>query len=782
MASNDVQVGVSFNKDDVSAGISKVSSTIKSAASTMGNIGSAALDGIKNLALGIGAAATAAATGIAAIGKKSIEAYASFEQLAGGVETLFGAGGKTIEEYAASVGKAVWEIEEEYDSLMQAQSTVMKNAKEAYETAGMSANEYMETVTSFSASLIASLDGDTQEAAKQADMAITDMSDNANKMGTSLESLQNAYAGFAKQNYTMLDNLKIGYGGTKEEMQRLLRDAQAISGIEYDISSFNDVVSAIHVIQTQIGITGTTAKEANETIEGSARAMKAAFENLLVGFADENQNVGDLIESLIDRVQIYLSNLLPRIQEFIRAFIASLPQLIEGIKEVGRTIFTAIVEAVQENGGQFAEVLSNVVTSAMHNLAAIIKTMLPVAVQALQSFISSFAEFVASEDFADIISALFDAVTMIAAQLFDLTIQYIPQLVEYVLSTIRSVFEMVVSSDFSQIVDNLVSKLVEMFSSVFQLLAEYGPQIGSMALDMLKKVFTTIADLIKKVDLGAVISSVLQVIGDVLGAILEALPDIIATIFDTLSSLIKSIDIQGIIEGIFSIIENIFTHLPDIIMAILEGIGSIIEAIIDLIVTTDWIAVGAQIIEGLLNGLLSLATGILDFFGNLLGNIVDAIVNTDWIGTAGNIVQGLLDGLANLPGMLWDCIVGGVEDAVQGMKDFLGIESPSKLMFGIGKYVTEGLVRGLEYDSDKIEDLAMSMARGIEDAFAIDNASITSSIKAASISGGSVVNNVVQTYTVGNVDVTNNEGATTAIDALCNAMDIYSRQRPVFVQ
>ena len=192
----------------------------------------------------------------AAIGKVVQEAFtegAALEQSLGGVETLF-------KEHA---------------------DIVKKNAEEAYRTAGLSANEYMENVTSFSASLLSSLSGDTKEAAKVADMAMVDMSDNANKFGTDMTAIQNAYQGFAKENYTMLDNLKLGYGGTKSEMERLLADAEKFSGVRYDISNLNDVYEAIHVIQDNLGVTGTTAKEASSTFSGSFASMKAAAKNLL---------------------------------------------------------------------------------------------------------------------------------------------------------------------------------------------------------------------------------------------------------------------------------------------------------------------------------------------------------------------------------------------------------------------------------------------------------------------------------------------------------------------
>ncbi len=247
----------------------------------LGKIGSAVNTAVKASAAAVGAASA----GVAALGTACINAYADYEQLAGGVETLFKDSAETIHSFADN----------------------------AYKTAGLSANEYMETVTSFSASLLQSLDGDTEKAAAAADLAITDMADNANKMGTAMESIQYAYQGFAKQNYTMLDNLKLGYGGTKEEMQRLLADAEKLSGVKYDLSSYADVVEAIHVIQTEMGITGTTAKEASTTIQGSVASMKAAWANLMVGMADDTQNFDMLLSNFIESIGTVADNLLPRI-------------------------------------------------------------------------------------------------------------------------------------------------------------------------------------------------------------------------------------------------------------------------------------------------------------------------------------------------------------------------------------------------------------------------------------------------------------------------------------
>ena len=261
-----------------------------------------------------GAATAAAAAAVGAIVKEAVQGYAEYEQLVGGVETLFKDSADAVMDYAAS----------------------------AYRTAGLSANEYMDTVTSFSASLLQGLGGDTAAAAELADLAITDMSDNANKMGTDMASIQNAYQGFAKQNYTMLDNLKLGYGGTKEEMQRLLKDATALSGVEYDLSSYADIVEAIHVIQTEMGITGTTALEASTTISGSFGSMKAAWSNLLVGMADDSQDLGGLIDDLVDSVMTFGENLAPVVTQALEG----VGQVVTGLAPVIVAELPGLADAV----------------------------------------------------------------------------------------------------------------------------------------------------------------------------------------------------------------------------------------------------------------------------------------------------------------------------------------------------------------------------------------------------------------------------------------------------
>lgn len=332
-----------------------------------------------------------AATGAAvALAKSSFDSYKEYEQLVGGVETLFGTGGQSLREYVSASSESIEQATRDYYKLQNAQDTVMKNAAEAYKTAGLSANDYMETVTSFSASLIQSLGGDTEKAAEYADRAIVDMSDNANKMGTSMESIQNAYQGFAKQNYTMLDNLKLGYGGTKGEMERLIEDAEKINTsfkAQRDASgnltlSYADVVDAIHIVQENMGITGTTAREASTTIEGSVNAMKAAWANLVTGLADDNADIGQLVDDLVTTIigengqGGVLNNILPAIERILNGIVTM-------ISTVAPTIIPIIVDIIVDN-------LPMLIQAGMQVLTALIGGI----VQALPDLIAAIPEII----------------------------------------------------------------------------------------------------------------------------------------------------------------------------------------------------------------------------------------------------------------------------------------------------------------------------------------------------------------------------------------------------
>lgn len=341
------------------SGIEAINEEMKNT-SVVSQFGGALKSGLAVAAKAAAAATAAAAAAVIALTKSAVENYGEYEQLVGGVETLFKDSAGTVEEYANN----------------------------AYKTAGLSANEYMETVTSFSASLLQSMGNNTQAAAKKADQAITDMSDNANKMGTDMQSIQNAYQGFAKQNYTMLDNLKLGYGGTKEEMQRLIDDANALNAAQgnytnYTIESYADIVDAIHTVQTEMGITGTTALEASTTIEGSVSAMKAAWSNFVTGLGNDNANISELSAQLIESVGTVAENVLPvvetvlkniaqavqedgpaMIEKFVSYAIEKLPEIIS----LGLQMVVSLVKGIAQN-------IPQIVTSVLNMVATIVQTI-----------------------------------------------------------------------------------------------------------------------------------------------------------------------------------------------------------------------------------------------------------------------------------------------------------------------------------------------------------------------------------------------------------------------
>lgn len=341
------------------AGIEAVNNEMKNT-SVVSQFGSALKSGLAVAAKAAAAATAAAAGAVIALTKSAVENYGEYEQLVGGVETLFKDSAGTVEEYANN----------------------------AYKTAGLSANEYMETVTSFSASLLQSMGNDTQAAAEKADQAITDMSDNANKMGTDMQSIQNAYQGFAKQNYTMLDNLKLGYGGTKEEMQRLIDDANALNAAQgnytnYSIESYADIVDAIHTVQTEMGITGTTALEASTTIEGSIGAMKAAYANFVTGLGNDNADISELSSQLIQSVGTVAENVLPVVEtvlkniavavqkdgpEMIEKFVSYAIEKLPEVISLGLQMVISLVKGIAQN-------IPQIVTSVLNMMATIVQTI-----------------------------------------------------------------------------------------------------------------------------------------------------------------------------------------------------------------------------------------------------------------------------------------------------------------------------------------------------------------------------------------------------------------------
>ncbi len=345
-----------------------------------------------------------AAEGLVDLSKQAIQGFAEQEQLIGGVDTLFKESSKQVQQYA----------------------------NEAYKTAGLSANEYMETVTSFSASLLQSLGGDTAKAAAYADRAVTDMSDNANKMGTDMASIQNAYQGFAKQNYTMLDNLKLGYGGTKTEMERLIADASAMTAEQEKLNvavdagdlSFGNIVNAISVMQEHLGIAGTTAEEAEKTIEGSAKAMKSAWQNLVTGMANENLDLSALIENFVESIQTFLDdNLIPRIQTMLPRMVEALTQLIGAmtpyIAPALQMLLPVIVQGISALVSGIVQALPAVVSAISDVIPMIVDQLVTLLPQITASGVEIIAALVSGigENLPALIPAAVDAIIEVASTL-----------------------------------------------------------------------------------------------------------------------------------------------------------------------------------------------------------------------------------------------------------------------------------------------------------------------------------------------------------------------------
>ena len=426
-------------------------------------------NGLKTAAK-IGAAAVAAAgTAIVAIGKQAIEQYAEYEQLVGGVETLFKQSSDVVQQYAAN----------------------------AYKTAGMSANEYMETVTSFSASLLQSLGGDTEAASKYADMAITDMSDNANKMGTDMELIQNAYRGFAKSNYTMLDNLALGYGGTKEEMERLIADASKMTDVQKELGvtvdstdmSFANIVNAIHVVQANMGIMGTTAKEASTTIQGSISSMKSAWQNLLVGIADDSQDFGKLIDNFVDSVATVGKNIMPRlkkilkgvaklIKEIVPEVAKMLPEIVNDIlpdlANAAVDIVKGLVDALVDNADTLIDtgikILDTLITGIIECIPKI-KDLIPTIINAILRIIDVLTEHIDEfiEGGIEIALALLDGIIQARPKILEKLPEICQKIIDGVLSGLFGLDEGV-SNTFGTAFGNAVGGAIEIIKGILSFL------------------------------------------------------------------------------------------------------------------------------------------------------------------------------------------------------------------------------------------------------------------------------------------------------------------------
>ena len=504
----DLYAKISLDKSEYDKGLDDASNESKSFGSKLASgLGSA----VKTVAK-VGAAAVAAgASAAAAITKQAVSSFADYEQLIGGVETLFGAADISIEEFAKQNHIKLDEAGAAFEQYQNRAQTVLDNANNAYKTAGLSANEYMETVTSFAASLNASLGDNAWQSANYADMAITDMADNANKMGSSMESIQNAYMGFSKQNYTMLDNLKLGYGGTKEEMERLMRDAEKLEGYKVgslDMSSFADVVEAIHIVQENLGITGTTAKEASSTISGSLATMQSAWQNTLAAIGEGDMSkISTMIDNLVESAMTFAGNVMPVVQRALEGIsqlitelapeIAAalpdmitkvLPSLLDAGVQIIQSLGEGILNAIPELLPTITEVILQLAQMLVENLPQLIEVGLQVILQlalgiaeALPELIPAIVDTVLTiaEYLIDNVDLLIDAAIALIIGLAEGLINALPKLIEKVPEIVIKLVEAIIRNapKILEAATKLVFMLIEGIVKMFGKIVEVGGQL-----------------------------------------------------------------------------------------------------------------------------------------------------------------------------------------------------------------------------------------------------------------------------------------------------------------
>lgn len=723
MAEGDGKVVIDTELDSSGAkdGIKGLSSSIASSAG----------GAVKSIAK-IGTAAMAAgATATAALVKSSVDAYASYEQLRGGIETLFGAGGQSVKEYAKSVGKSTDEAKKDYQQLMNAQNIALKNADKAYKTAGMSANDYMETVTSFAASLKQSTKNET-EAAKSANQIVVDMSDNANKMGTDMTMIQNAYNGFAKQNYTMLDNLKLGYGGTKTEMQRLLKDAEKLSGQKYELGNFKDMAEAIHVVQTEMGITGTTAKEASTTIEGSVNSAKAAWTNLVSGMSQDNADMDKLINEFIESVGVAAGNILPRIEQALTGVGTLISTLMPKIMGQLPGFLEKVLPQLLTSGANIVVTLVQGIVSAIPTLLAMIPTILT---QVGETLVSAFPK-------------LFSSFMAVGTQLVSFMQENFPTLMDNIteglnspmlekILTMGATFMQNIIQALMQSLPTLLESLITLLAQVIEFILQQMPMIVSLALQLivglaegLLQAIPTLLETLPEI-INQLVEGILDCIPQIIDAgtqllesLVDNLPEIINTIVEVIPAIITNLidavldHLPDIIDAGFKLITSLVDALPQIIITIVKAIPKIITGIIGALVGAipKIIATGVkllisiiknlpQIIAKIITAIPAIIKALIDGFGDYLSDMAD-------IGL--NLIKGLWNGIKNAGAWLRDKISGFFGGVVDSIKDFFGIASPSKLMRDqVGKFIAQGIWVGFN-EEDPMSQINRDLKYGMK--------------------------------------------------------------------
>ena len=586
---------------------------------------------IAQQALGVfsGQMMTRAVDSLVNLGKTALSSVGALEQNVGGVETLFG----------------------------DTADAVIAAADRAYQTAGMSANDYMSTVTSFSASLLQSLGGNTEEAAKVADMAIIDMADNANKMGTSMDMIQNAYQGFAKQNYTMLDNLKLGYGGTKTEMERLLADAQKLTGVKYDINNLNDVYQAIHVIQEEMGITGTTAKEASETLEGSMASAKAAWDNFMNGSSDADQ-LADAFATAADNIVKNLAEIVPRFAETLPALTGAVVSQIPGLA-------AAIVPAVLSAGQSILEQARDAVLDFDFEGMA-------------EMVVESITDFINSDGLRSFLGCLVDIFTGIVNGISSMLPTLLPALVELIAYTVTALIDqlpalldcalqliMGLADGILAALPVLIEALPEVISSIVQFLISAVPQIIDAGIELLMALVDALPVIID-----ALVDALPQIIEATVTALIAAAPQIVEAGIKLLGALVEAIPV--IVVELAKAVPDIITAIIDVLAELPDLIGEVLAEIV-----TDLVEWGTDMGSKAQELITQLCTKVSNVLRNLPGQIWTHLVNAvtrvvQWgqqmLSNASTAMSNLLSKvnsiIQELPGKIWTHLVNAVNKVI----------------------------------------------------------------------------------------------------------------------
>lgn len=630
--------------------------------------------GMGTAAKAIGAGLTVAASGVAVLTTQSVKAYADYEQLVGGVETLFGNSYSSVEEYAEGIGSSIKYASDTWDQYQQRQQTVLDNAKNAYKTAGLSANEYMETVTSFAAALNASLGENAWQSANYAQTAIISMADNANKMGTSIESIQNAYMGFSKQNYTMLDNLKLGYGGTKTEMERLLRDAERLEGYvegAFDIENFADIVEAIDIIQENLGIAGTTAKEAASTISGSVSMMKSAWTNLVAGLADDEADFDMLIDNMVESVEIAGKNIMPRVEKALNGVAKLIEKLAPIIAEKVPALISEILPGLMSAATDIVNAIVKVLPTILTAIAMAIVDDAPILIQGLIDLVMALVTAM-----PDIIKGLIDVLPEIIQSIISALVDSIPVIIPMLVSAVLDTILAIVDN-----IDALVDGFIALMVAVTQGIIDALPVLIEKLPEILVKIGEA---LIRNVPL-------------LIAALVQCVVKIAAAIWDLLKPAMQRLG-----EWFSDLLANVGEWLSELPGKIAYWIGYAIGAAAKFLATLPqrldafWRNIDAKVKEFFANFKNKAVEGARNFADSLINGIKNLPEKIRQIGH--NIIEGLKNGIREK----WDELVNWFSNLGQGLidgfKNTFKIGSPSKVFAEMGGFMAEGL--GIGWDDE----------------------------------------------------------------------------------